>query len=81
MLWEQYPDAMQAALARHDRLLRRAIESSDGFIVKGTGDGVYAVIAAATDALTACLAAQRCLREPEASASNPKGRVRAFRSR
>jgi class 3 adenylate cyclase len=74
-LWEQRPDAMQAALARHDRLLRHAIESFDGRIVKSTGDGVYAVFAAATDALAACLAAQRCLQEPETSASNvtPRG--------
>ena len=70
-LWEQHPDAMQAALARHDRLLSQAIESSDGCIVKSTGDGVCAVFAAATDGLAACLAAQRCLQEPGAAASNP----------
>jgi class 3 adenylate cyclase len=70
-LWEQHPDAMQAALARHDRLLRHAIESSAGCIVKSTGDGVYAVFAAATDGLAACVAAQRCLREPESGAAIP----------
>jgi predicted ATPase/class 3 adenylate cyclase/Tfp pilus assembly protein PilF len=74
-LWEQHPDAMQAALARHDTLLRHAIESSDGCIVKSMGDGVYAVFAAATDALAACLAAQRCLQEPEAAASKPTPRA------
>ena len=73
-LWEQHPDAMQDALARHDRLLRHAIESSGGCIVKSTGDGVYAVFAAATDALAACLAAQRALQAPEAGASNPSRR-------
>jgi predicted ATPase/class 3 adenylate cyclase/Tfp pilus assembly protein PilF len=73
-LWEQHPDAMQASLARHDRLLGHAIESSDGCIVKSTGDGVYAVFARATDALAACLAAQRCLQGPEAGASNPTPR-------
>ena len=60
-LWEQYPDAMQVALARHDTLLRHAIESSDGCIVKTTGDGVHAVFDDAADALAACLAAQRAL--------------------
>src|SRR5438477_1814211 len=70
-LWEQHPDAMRAALAKHDRLLRHAIESSDGSIVKNTGDGVYAAFAAATDAVAACLAAQRGLQEPDAGASNP----------
>src|SRR2546425_4097569 len=74
-LWEQHPDAMQAALARHDSLLRHAIESSDGCIVKNMGDGVYAVFAVATDAVAACLAAQRCLPEPEAGASNPAPRA------
>lgn len=70
-LWEQHPGEMQAALARHDRLLRHAIESSDGCIVKNTGDGVHAVFAAAPNALAASLAAQRCLEQPEAAASNP----------
>ena len=49
---------MQAALARHDRLLRHAIQSSNGSIVKSTGDGVLAVFASAPDALAACVAAQ-----------------------
>jgi class 3 adenylate cyclase/predicted ATPase/Tfp pilus assembly protein PilF len=70
-LWEQFPDAMHDALARHDRLLRHAIESSGGCIVKGTGDGVYAVFAAAADAFAACLAAQRSLQAREGDASNP----------
>ncbi|MDQ6922955.1 MAG: tetratricopeptide repeat protein [Pseudomonadota bacterium] len=71
-LWEQHPDAMQSALARHDRLLSQAIESSGGCIVKSTGDGVYAVFAAAADALTACLAVQRALQAREDGASNPE---------
>jgi len=69
-LWEQNPEAMQAALARHDRLLRRAIESSDGSVVKGTGDGLYAVFAAAANALAACLTAQRSLQAREEGASD-----------
>ena len=39
-LWDQHPDAMQVALARHDAQLRHVIESSGGCIVKSTGDGV-----------------------------------------
>jgi len=70
-LWEQHPVAMQAALARHDKLLRDAIESSGGFIVKSTGDGMLAVFANAADALAACLAAQCGLQTLAASASNP----------
>ena len=73
MLWEQYPEAMQAALARHDTLLRHAIESSNGYVVKTTGDGMYAAFAAAADALAACLVAQRALQraEPRVSGSGP----------
>ena len=29
-LWEEHPDAMQPALARHDELVGEAIESHDG---------------------------------------------------
>ena len=60
-LWEQHPDAMQVALARHDALLRQAIEANDGCIVKSTGDGVHAAFANAAGALAAGVAAQRAL--------------------
>ncbi|MBI1800387.1 MAG: adenylate/guanylate cyclase domain-containing protein, partial [Chloroflexi bacterium] len=60
-LWQQQPDTMRAAVARHDALLRRAIEAHDGFIVKTTGDGVLAAFATALAALAACLAAQRAV--------------------
>ena len=72
-LWEQYPDAMQAALARHDLLLRQAIEPRGGRVVKTTGDGMYAVFTAAADALAACLAGQRALLAPEAGIQSPEG--------
>ena len=42
-LWEQFPEAMRTALAKHDAILRQAIESNHGHIVKTTGDGVLAV--------------------------------------
>ena len=71
-LWEQHPDEMQVALARHDAQLRHAIESSGGCIVKSTGDGVHAVFAAATHALAACLAAQRALQAPPAAVASPQ---------
>ena len=74
-LWEQSPDAMRDALARHDALLRQAIESSDGRIVKTTGDGVYAVFGTAMNALAACLAAQRALQPSKTDASSPDSLV------
>jgi predicted ATPase/class 3 adenylate cyclase len=63
-LWERAPDAMKAALARHDRWLREAIASHGGRIVKTTGDGVMAVFDAPVDALRACIEAQRALQAP-----------------
>jgi class 3 adenylate cyclase len=60
-LWEQHPQAMQAALSQHDQLLREVIERHDGQVVKQRGDGVHAVFGAARDALVAVLAAQRAL--------------------
>ena len=71
-LWEQQPEAMRVALAHHDHLLRSAIESSNGHIVKTTGDGLYAVFRAASDALTASLTAQGALQAAEISVSSDK---------
>ena len=70
-LWEQQPDSMQVALARHDALLRQAIESNGGCVVKSMGDGVHAAFAAAGDALRAGIAAQRALQSAPASVRDP----------
>ena len=61
-LWETQHAAMQRALARHDAILRDAIEANDGYLVKTTGDGAHAAFAIAADAIAACLAAQRALK-------------------
>jgi predicted ATPase/class 3 adenylate cyclase len=60
-LWEEQPDAMRPALARHDELLRAAIEAHAGRVVKTTGDGAHAVFATATDAIAAAVSAQRAV--------------------
>jgi hypothetical protein len=44
---------MRAASARHDAILRAAVEAHRGHVVKSTGDGVHAVFAAAPDAVVA----------------------------
>ncbi len=59
--WENYPEAMRAALARHDALLRGAIERRGGHVFKTVGDAFYAAFTVATDALDAALDAQRAL--------------------
>ena len=37
--WENDADAMRAALAAHDEVLRNAIEAHGGYMFKHTGDG------------------------------------------
>jgi predicted ATPase/class 3 adenylate cyclase len=61
-LWETQRAAMQLALAHHDAIMRDAIEANAGYLVKTTGDGAHAAFAIASDAIAACLAAQRALK-------------------
>lgn len=60
-LWEEHPEQMRLALARHDALLRDAVVSHGGTIFKSTGDGCAAAFPTAPDALLAVLAAQQAL--------------------
>src|SRR5215208_3619870 len=60
-LWERHPSAMQAALARHDEILQRAIGSRGGYVFKTVGDAFCAAFADASDALEAALETQRAL--------------------
>ena len=60
-LWEEHPEAMKAVLARHDAMLREAIESHGGHVVKTTGDGFHAAFATAQDAVEAATNAQLAL--------------------
>src|SRR5262245_44965575 len=60
-LWEEHPDAMPDALARHDGLLAQAVEAHGGRIVKGRGDGLHAAFSTSSDAVAAAVAAQRAL--------------------
>jgi class 3 adenylate cyclase len=50
-LWDERPEAMRASMARHDAILREAVERHGGHVVKTTGDGVHAVFSAARDAV------------------------------
>ncbi len=59
--WEQHREAMQAALARHDAILREAVEGHGGVVFKTMGDAFYAAFATAQDALAAAVAAQHVL--------------------
>ena len=60
-LWEEAPEAMHAALARHDALFEAAVVQRGGVHIRprGEGDSRFAVFAAAPDAVAAALAIQR----------------------
>jgi len=60
-LWEDHPEAMRAALARHDALLRASIEAHGGRVFKTAGDAFHAAFAQPRHALAAALAAQTAL--------------------
>src|SRR5271168_3358720 len=62
--WEADADAMRAALAVHDEVLRDAIEGHAGWLFKHTGDGVCAAFASPRSAVDAAVAAQRALELP-----------------
>ncbi|MFO1311553.1 MAG: tetratricopeptide repeat protein [Burkholderiales bacterium] len=70
-LWAEEPGRMGPALARHDEILRSAVESNRGAIVKTTGDGVYAAFDDPLDGLHAALSIQRSLADPSATSDLP----------
>ena len=69
--WEQEPERMADALARHDLLLRTAVEAHGGRLVKTTGDGMCAAFDDAADGLNAVIAIQQSLANPAATAGLP----------
>lgn len=60
-LWEDRPDEMRAALARHDEIVRASIEGHGGHVFATGGDGFAVAFAAAADAVAAGVEAQRGL--------------------
>ena len=60
-LWEDHPDLMSVALARHDGLARIVLEQHGGFLFKLTGDGFCAAFPTPAQALEAAIATQIAL--------------------
>jgi len=54
-LWERDSSVMQVALARHDEILRSALEERGGYIFKTVGDAFCCAFPTAPDALEAAL--------------------------
>src|SRR5215813_11098000 len=69
-LWEEQPDTMRLALARHDALLRAAIETNGGTVFKTIGDAFCAAFPTAPQALEAALSAQQSLMRVKAGVGN-----------
>ena len=66
--WEEQPELMALAVARHDALLREAVQRQRGRIVKTTGDGIYAAFPNPADGLAAVIDIQLALLDPAATA-------------
>jgi predicted ATPase/class 3 adenylate cyclase len=60
-LWEAHPDEMRVALARHDLLVRDAIDRAGGRVVKPAGDGFCAAFDTAGAGVRAAVGLQRAL--------------------
>jgi TolB-like protein/class 3 adenylate cyclase len=60
-LWETQHAAMQAALPRHDSLVRQCVSAHGGHVFKTGGDAFCVAFHTAPDALAAALEAQRAL--------------------
>ena len=59
--WEEHPAQMRDALARHDTIVRGAVDWHGGVVFSTMGDGLAAVFASAREAVRAVLAAQQGL--------------------
>lgn len=69
--WEEFPETMNRAVARHDYLLRQAIETNQGRVFKTVGDAFCASFASPVCALVAVLAAQRAVESEDWGAVGP----------
>ncbi|HEY5171956.1 MAG TPA: adenylate/guanylate cyclase domain-containing protein, partial [Acidimicrobiia bacterium] len=70
-MWDAHPADMQVALARHDVLLREAIDAANGYVFKTVGDAFCAAFDTAADALQAAVVAQRTVGAAPWPASTP----------
>jgi predicted ATPase/class 3 adenylate cyclase len=68
--WDANRDAMQAALRRHDAIVRAAIERHDGVVFKTVGDAFCAAFSETANALRAAVDAQRALAQEDWAAVN-----------
>ncbi len=70
-LWERQPEVMRGALARHDSLLRQAVEKHRGHVFKTGGDAFCVAFQSASEALAAALEAQLALHAEDRGQATP----------
>jgi len=70
-LWERDPEAMKAAIARHDELLEETIAAHRGVVFARMGDGMAAAFGTARDAVSGAAAIQRALAEESWRTESP----------
>jgi len=58
-LWEQEPERMREALARHDAIVRAAVAAHRGQVVKMLGDGAHAAFDDPLDAVNSAVSLQQ----------------------
>ncbi|HLI96471.1 MAG TPA: adenylate/guanylate cyclase domain-containing protein [Candidatus Baltobacteraceae bacterium] len=68
--WETYPEAMSAAVKRHDAILSEVIDSHGGYTFKRLGDAFCAAFSTVPQAVAAAHDAQRALLTEDFSAVN-----------
>ena len=75
-LWQEQPEAMSVAHARHDVILREAIETNHGYVFQIVGDSFSAAFHNAVDGLNAVVKAQRELQETSEFSKNSEVLIR-----
>ena len=70
-LWEDEPDLMPKALARHDEILRTLIETNGGSVFSTAGDSFAAAFANAVDAVRVAVEGQRALASEQWPGARP----------
>jgi len=64
-LWEEATTAMQAALERHDQIVRTAIEANGGYVFSTAGDAFGVAFTTVTEAAATAVAVQQALRDED----------------
>lgn len=70
-MWEREPDAMRAAMVRHDEILEKAIAANRGFVFSRMGDGMAAAFATAGDAVASAVAIKQGLAQENWRTATP----------